>query len=406
MVTLNQENMHFADNRILLSINLAPGQSAECEVRGFNTQILHQFQVFSSGEQHTIVDISDVVQSMLREKTPDLPVLETTNVVDNESFFSVVAPYAEYTIKVRIINMENQTAVSTTDLGLYRAFPGGLNRSLLNMDGSVFTKKRLDRSVQNILTTRTASKDIVMKECELYPLYLFLERIPRATIQTKTITVISEGKTISLSLQLRGSNFDELYALNVENIRKEFLNTHDIFSTQMDFYLDVIEEDETPGKAHLCSVTITEDNSTKPLILLFKNTFGVYEKKALNPLFEVESKFEKSVYQKLDSNHEFAKQSPRAVRSDVMAASLSINSTEEFIFAMDILHSDDVWLEYQGKKQPVLVSTDSVARSNNFKPFSMALSIEPRMTDPFAPVDFLQDSGDKIFDLSFDDTFE
>jgi hypothetical protein len=133
----------------------------------------------------------------------------------------------------------------------------------------------------------------------------------------------------------------------------------------------------------------------------------VYEKKAIDPQFSIETKFEKTVHQTLNKKiREFVKESSRAIRVDIMTGSLTINSTEELIFALDILHSDDVWLEYQGKKQAVLISTESVERGNNFKPFKMPLTIEPRMTDPFTPIDFLHSVCDKVFDLSFDDSFE
>jgi len=391
---INQEDMHFADNRILLNFGLGFGQTAKCSIQEqmsaptgqlpwYNT--LYSLQIFGNDRSEQILDISEVIQSQLKEIMLDFPTLEQNMFNDTRPVMRSSILYIDYYILIEINNASSR-------LGPFRALSGGLNRSLLDEDASAFSQKRHE-TAQAILTTRTIMPNIVMKECEVYPLHFAL----RQGFGNRNLTITSNGKTLNVPLDNVHGSFDEFYALNVERIRKMFFDSHNIFPTQMDFHTN---------ERNLCSLTIVEDNSPKPLVLIFKNTFGAYEKQALNPKFSIENKFEKNIHQTLNiKSHEFVKESSRAIRSDVMTASLMINSTEELIFALDILHSDDVWLEYQGKKQAVLVSAETVVRGNDFKPFAITLTIEPRITDPFAPIDLLSQQS-RIFDLTFDDTFE
>jgi hypothetical protein len=136
---INQEDMHFADNRILLNFGLGSGQTAKCSIQehrlhGFDT--LYSLQIFGNNQSEQILDISEVIQSQLKEKMLDFLTLEQNMFNDTQLVIRSRLTYINYYVLV-------ETNDTFSRFGPFRALSGGLNRSLLDADAWCWFLKTL-----------------------------------------------------------------------------------------------------------------------------------------------------------------------------------------------------------------------------------------------------------------------
>ncbi len=291
---INQKgNMHLADEPILLKIDELYDSakiSIQIETVGINNTIkwITLYSLFVNPrivtnryDYSATVDISDVVRSAIPNELSfnfDDP-LGDYGVSNFDSY-----PYLDYYV---LIEKDNESS----QMGPFRAFRGGI--SDINNDLSDFINGTQFDNFLNILTSRTISKNIVLKECEISPLHIF----SKPNINYVLIASFGE-KDIRFPIYRNTEFTNKLRLINIAEIRKKFLEDYDFFPSKMDFYL---ESDENMDL--LCSLTIEDNNTPNPIVLRFKNSFGVYERKALDPAYEIETKFEKSTHQAFNDNN-------------------------------------------------------------------------------------------------------
>ncbi len=403
--SINQESTYFGFDRTILTVfGVSEGELATCTINDI------KFQFTGNSKWRNYIDISDIVQSILAKNQIDILKAFLTAQTSVELLnYDTKIPYIYYTaIKYDIIIVCNS---GTFQSGSYEVLPGAINRLNSTTTNTPVAEKMFNPDILNIFTSRTASKDIRMRESEVFPLVFFEEMF----IPDHYFYADSGGHQIKIPLTLYGykpqnplyePEIDPKYVpkynpvcINIAAIRERFFDNYGIFATQINFSTE---------QRFLCTVIIEDDISANPVMLVFKNTFGYYEKITLDANYTIKSNFENPIHVKLnEATFDYNKEKQRSIRSEVMEASVRVNLLEDFIFVQDMLHSDSVYLESQGKMQPVIVSCNEISRKNDFKPFAVPLTIEPVAPDLSAPLDFYSAPArnHKVFDLTFDDTF-
>lgn len=216
----------------------------------------------------------------------------------------------------------------------FMAIPGGISRQnlkrMLATDQDIFNARFFNRKSNFLMTTRTAGWYIVMKETELYPLYFILPG-------SATLEIVETLSKKSLSL---GDLTEGVFALDLEAVRRKFMQTHDIIPNMFDLYVD--------GDYSCRLVIEASDASKERYRLKFRNSLGVFEIMELTGELSITPDYTKS------DEADFARYDPdtgafyadreRIERQQTITADTGVKRPDEVRFLMDMIGSEEVYL--------------------------------------------------------------
>lgn len=215
--------------------------------------------------------------------------------------------------------------------------PGGIsnqNFKRLSLAGTdVFTSRFFNKENNFFLTTRTAEWQIVMKETELYPLYFFvMNQYPAITLME---VKISTGSVIEFDYIPSG-----VYALDIDAIRRQFVEEYDELSSVFDVYMDGLPA---------CRIVIERSKPEKERYRLkFRNSLGVFEIMELSGELTVTPDYsasEEAVFKRYDAvTGSLYSERERVERNQSVKVKTGIKRPDEIRFMMDMIGSEEVYL--------------------------------------------------------------
>ena len=213
------------------------------------------------------------------------------------------------------------------------AIPGGISkqnyRRLYGTENDIFTARFFNPKGNYFLTTRTAGWRISMKETEVYPLYFIFK-----TAQEITITERVNDNSLDLG------QYDGVYALNINALRKQFFDRFNVLSSQFDVYTD---------RNLSCRIVIERAETARERYRLkFRNSLGVFEiielvgELTLSPSYD---EGEETTFQRYDmATDDFQTERERVYRTLSITAQTGPKRPDEIRFLMDMIASDEVYL--------------------------------------------------------------
>jgi microcystin-dependent protein len=235
----------------------------------------------------------------------------------------------------------------------------------MQLEGTDIFKLKLLQGGLRIMTTRTETAHLTVRETELMPLrILFSETETSVRIKTST-------SSDAIDVTVPGAGQKRVAGLNMANIRREFFDrTGEIFS---EFLISI------DGR-HICTYTITPSgNILHNRTLRYRNTFGAYECFEVSGMMEYipelgEAK-EYKTYDKLIDDYTFARDRLTARR--VFIAECGYKTPEELYALQDMLQSDDLWLVAGNLRYGAIVDCDEpLLAKDEFTPGSIELTIK------------------------------
>lgn len=240
-----------------------------------------------------------------------------------------------------------------------KCYPGGISRKLTRFlaakNTDIFTSKLCNPRNNFFMTTRTATTTIPIRETELgYLHYIGME----------TPFVISDLHQNSYTIA--PSTDKNIYALNLPEIRKRFFRAGTLSS-----FFRISVNNKT-----VATVVITAGNPDA-LTLLFKNSFGVYEKIELSGKITVQHEIKKqeTLYRYDDNIREFTGTAERATYIPTLSVESGYKTAPEFTFLQDLLLSEDIYIINAGELIRVMVSAKMKYKKTLEEPTSTEVKI-------------------------------
>lgn len=242
-----------------------------------------------------------------------------------------------------------------------KCYPGGISHRLmryLSAQGTdIFTAKFCNPRTNFLLSTRTNGSLITMRETEIGPLYCIGIGLP---------IVISDlhGHSYTLTPPADG----KIYAINLPEIRRIFFLEGALAS-----YFSISVRNKV-----IAVVIITPGNENS-LILMFRNSLGMYEKIELSGVINIQPEIKKQdIVLKYDYlTNDFSKTTERSGYTPVLSVESGYKTNEELGFIQEFLLSDDIYLVNGDELIRVMVSSTKMKYK---RPMTDPTSIEIKIT--------------------------
>lgn len=242
-----------------------------------------------------------------------------------------------------------------------KCYPGGISHRLmryLSAQGTdIFTAKFCNPRTNFLLSTRTNRSLIAMRETEIGPLYCIGIGLP---------IVISDlhGHSYTLTPPADG----KIYAINLPEIRRIFFLEGALAS-----YFSISVRNKV-----IAVVIITPGNENS-LILMFRNSLGMYEKIELSGVINIQPEIKKQdIVLKYDYlTNDFSKTTERSGYTPVLSVESGYKTNEELGFIQELLLSDDIYLVNGDELIRVMVSSTKMKYK---RPMTDPTSIEIKIT--------------------------
>lgn len=242
-----------------------------------------------------------------------------------------------------------------------KCYPGGISHRLmryLSAQGTdIFTAKFCNPRTNFLLSTRTNGSLIAMRETEIGPLYCIGIGLP---------IVISDlhGHSYTLTPPADG----KIYAINIPEIRRLFFLQGTLAS-----YFSISVRNKV-----IAVVIITPGNENS-LILMFRNSLGMYEKIELSGVINIQPEIKKQdIVLKYDYlTNDFSKTTERSGYTPVLSVESGYKTNEELGFIQELLLSDDIYLVNGDELIRVMVSSTKMKYK---RPMTDPTSIEIKIT--------------------------
>lgn len=242
-----------------------------------------------------------------------------------------------------------------------KCYPGGISHRLmryLSAQGTdIFTAKFCNPRTNFLLSTRTIGSLITMRETEIGPLYCIGIGLP---------IVISDlhGHSYTLTPPADG----KIYAINLPEIRRIFFLEGALAS-----YFSISVRNKV-----IAVVIITPGNENS-LILMFRNSLGMYEKIELSGVINIQPEIKKQdIVLKYDYlTNDFSKTTERSGYTPVLSVESGYKTNEELGFIQELLLSDDIYLVNGDELIRVMVSSTKMKYK---RPMTDPTSIEIKIT--------------------------
>ena len=247
----------------------------------------------------------------------------------------------------------------------FTAYPGGLSRSVLRAlhESNPFTARFLSPTGNIFFSLRGRGQHIFMRETELVPLVFIYP-------PSGSLSITAAGKSMSLS-----GTASQLYALNLERVRRTIYDDYGILAPSFDLMLSgqkVITLSITPS-------FLTHDR----YLIRYLSSLGTYDilectglmRRSLDESDEMTySVFDKTV----DGYVSERRRKPQRL---VLKVSSGLMDEDRLFLFLDMLSSQDVTLlGYRGQDIRVIPSTDGLNVPHN-GPDPFAISIDLRAAD-------------------------
>ena len=247
----------------------------------------------------------------------------------------------------------------------FTAYPGGLSRSVLRAlhESNPFTARFLSPTGNIFFSLRGRGQHLFMRETELVPLVFIYP-------PSGSLSITAAGKSMSLS-----GTASQLYALNLERVRRTIYDDYGILAPTFDLMLSgqkVITLSITPS-------FLTHDR----YLIRYLSSLGTYDilectglmRRSLDESDEMTySVFDKTV----DGYVSERRRKPQRL---VLKVSSGLMDEDRLFLFLDMLSSQDVTLlGYRGQDIRVIPSTDGLNVPHN-GPDPFAISIDLRAAD-------------------------
>lgn len=214
------------------------------------------------------------------------------------------------------------------------AVRGGISKrefmQLKKMDSEIFSYRLLSAERQFLLTTRTQSNTINIKRGELRYIYFF--RDPNNNITFSATGVTSE---VFAAAQFDLECFDAVQWMGATQVNQITI---------------------TKG-THTTTINIIDSVSDNQILLMFRNSLGVFEYIQLTGKAEQSSSIEKEEIEVYDEGYgDFQKLNKRGVLKEGIEAQSGYRDYDGLIFIKDMLMSDEVYLITGTEELPCRVS--------------------------------------------------
>lgn len=273
------------------------------------------------------VNISEILETAF-EDVPDLS--GNGDMLINLSYIC----YNKADITVLVQNEGKETESVT-----FTAWRGGISgqsfRELCRKGNDIFSLKFLNESCNFFFTTRSNDWRIMMRETELYPLCFIYP------VHELRITELVSGQSISLP----GTTGD-FYALNLEAVRLQFFTDYGVLANLFDVY---------SGDTFALRIGIEQSPTVRERYRLrFLNSYGAYEVFSLEGEASVTpgmDENEDAVFRRYDEiTDDYYSDRIRTDIQTVVTIKTGFKRPQEIRFLLDLLSSDDVYLEGYGRE--------------------------------------------------------
>lgn len=249
------------------------------------------------------------------------------------------------------------------------ALPGGISKQNFRRVNSpstdIFTKRFCANDTNFFLTTRTADWQLVIKETELYPLYMIIDNHETEIKFVERVT----GKEWIVDRITAA-----IYALDVEYLRKYFYDNEEVLANSFDIY---------KNGTYACRLIIENAAPAKERYRLkFRNSLGVFEIIELTGEATIAPQWEDSedsVFKRYDETvADYISERARAEQKQVITVNSGVKRPDEIRFMLDMLASDEVYLlDFIGVPLRVLPSAEEMTyKRRPAAPQSITLTLE------------------------------
>ena len=216
----------------------------------------------------------------------------------------------------------------------FTAIPGGISsqnfKRMLSTDQDIFSARFFNSSCNFFLTTRTAGWRLCLKETELYPLYF----IAPEEVEINVVELVSKS-TLNL-----GSFSKGVYALDINAIRKRFVESNDVLPNIFDIYM---------SGNYSCRIVVESASSAKERYRLkFRNSLGVLEIIEIVGSLTISPDYpdaEDGNYDRFDYNSGyFSADRSRIERRESISIDTGFKRSDEIRHLMDMIASEEVYL--------------------------------------------------------------
>lgn len=265
-----------------------------------------------SGEGQFDVFIQDILAGVL-----------SPEILFNE-FEKVLIPVSG-TAKGVLISAVN--AAGDTASLILKAIIGGISKRLLRRlndeNNNIFTWKLLNSSGNFFQTTRSTARFFAVKETELLPIpFLYPDG---------QLRVVAGGIETSLP-----GTTGEHYALNLHFLRKSIFKNNGILPSVFYIY---------SGDIKACTIIISPGAVAKEKYLLeFQNSYGAYERIEVTGTgsFEQDESADTIYHIYDESVDDYVEHRERQSRTDILKVVSDYKTSDDIIFMLDMLASEDV----------------------------------------------------------------
>lgn len=242
---------------------------------------------------------------------------------------------------------------------------GGISKRAmrhLNQEGSnIFTFKLLNAAGNFFMSTRSETRELVIRETELRPLLFIAPKAEFTITAAEGLTKVIEGLTIG-----------QCYALNLEALRRWFFDNENVLLNQF-----VVSTDEGEAVTIVISPATTEKER---YYLEFLNSYGCYECIDVSgkPTLDQDTG-EEETYGKYDELvNDYVESRERLKTVDTIHVQTGFKTGKDLLFLLDMLSSDDIYLlGYEDREIKVNASADSLAIAKTMgQPQSLPITLK------------------------------
>ena len=236
------------------------------------------------------------------------------------------------------------------------AVRGGISKrqfmQLMDMDSEIFSYRLLSAQRQYLLTTRTQENTINIRRGELRYVYFFRD-------PNNSITFTATGLT------------PQVYAADQFDL--------ECFDVVQWMGATQVNQITITKATHTTIINIVDNTPENPILLMFRNSLGVFEHFQLTGKGASHPNITKDEYYKYNEDYgDFSKLNTRGLSNEYIEVETGYKNKEELMFIQDLLFSGEVYLITGTEELPCRVS------SKDFKiplvintPQSVPIRIDP-----------------------------
>lgn len=333
-----------AGNPILVKVECKNESAIRIAISANNTT-LYEAMAVPDNNGLCIFSINDIFRNLF-------PIFNKT---ENEGILLKVLPDAllEYSVTI--------TGKSTKLIVPGKCYPGGISHRLMRYlsarETDIFEAKFCNPRTNFLLSTRTNGSLITMRETEIGPLYCIGTGLPIVIADlhghSHTLTPAADGR---------------IYAINLPEIRKMFFLAGTLTS-----YFSISVRNK------VIAIVIITPGHENSLILMFRNSLGMYEKIELSGTIKIQPEIKKQdIVLKYDYLiDDFSKSAERSTYSPVLSVESGYKTNEELGFLQELLLSEDIYLVNGDELIRIMVSSSKIKYR---KPINEPTSVEIKIT--------------------------